>query len=650
MRPDGGLGLFPEEDGSRGENSRGEEAVGAENGPGSAPIPLAARMRPRSLEEFRGQKRLLEPGKMLWSMLDRGEVTSMIFWGPPGSGKTTLARLLAQGTDAAFEAFSAVTQGVGRVREIIGQAQERLRGSGRKTILFCDEIHRFNKAQQDAFLPFVEDGTIVLIGATTENPSFEVVRPLLSRAPVFVLEPLSESELEEILEWALLDGDRGLGSQGLECADGALALMAREADGDARRALGILEGAAALVGSGGRLDSDVVREAAQLRFAVYDKSGEEHFNLISALHKAVRGSDPNGALYWLARMLTGGEDPLYIARRLVRMATEDIGLSDPSALQVALSARDAYHFLGSPEGELALAEATVYLSTAPKSNRAYVAWKEAQKIARDTPGAAVPLHIRNAPTSLMKGLGYGAGYRYDHDEPHGVASAGISSGCSPRDVVLSAQRVWTRGHHTEAVGLVGEEEEGCLGEFRIRIRGRRARVDQGWHEIQNGGPEMQIRSKACLTSGIKILGALALALVQGCVSFTPPAVEVLEVELVAVGLTEGQVEVTLGVANEGRRDLNVKGIIYELQLNTATEGVSWVTLSDGFFDEAVSVPRGQRQGVTIPVSFEYRALGEAIRAFLSRGEVPYRLTGEVWVGGPSSGLQLPFRRQGILGS
>jgi len=378
-------------------------------------------MRPRNVDEFQGQQHLLGPGRALRSMLERGEVESMIFWGPPGSGKTTLARLLAEGTDSKFESFSAVTEGVARVREIIGQARERLGTTGRKTILFCDEIHRFNKAQQDAFLPHVEEGTIVLMGATTENPSFEVVRPLLSRAPVFVLEPLSEDELVAILQSALRDEERGLGSAGLRWDDDVLLHLARESDGDARRALGILEGAAKLAGSGGHLTRDSVREAAQLRFAVYDKSGEEHFNLISALHKAVRGSDPDGALYWLARILEGGEDPLYVARRMIRMATEDVGLADPGALQVAVAAKDAFHFLGSPEGELALAEAVLYLATAPKSNRAYLGWKEARNAARDTRSAPVPFHIRNAPTELMKDLGYGSGYRYDHDEPHGVA-------------------------------------------------------------------------------------------------------------------------------------------------------------------------------------------------------------------------------------
>ena len=384
--------------------------------------PLAARMRPRSLDEFRGQAHLLAEGKALREMLEGGAPSSMILWGPPGSGKTTLARIVARETGVRFVSFSAVTEGVPRVREIIAEAGERLRVTGERTLLFCDEIHRFNKAQQDAFLPHVEAGTVILIGATTENPSFEIVRPLLSRAPVFVLEPLGPEDLEEILQDALEDAERGLGGAGLLVEEGVTTRIATLADGDARRALGVLESAATLAGAGGRVDEDVVSEAAQHRFAVYDKGGEEHFNLISALHKAVRGSDPDAALYWLARMLRGGEDPRYVARRLVRMASEDIGLADPEALGVTLAARDAFLFLGSPEGELALAEATVYLALAPKSIGIYRAWKTAQRLAADHPAAPVPLHIRNAPTGLMKDLGYARGYQYDPETETGVSA------------------------------------------------------------------------------------------------------------------------------------------------------------------------------------------------------------------------------------
>ena len=384
---------------------------------GSAPAaPLAARMRPRTLNEFVGQESVLAPGKPLREAIERGTVGSLILWGPPGSGKTTLGFLVAQTTDREFVPFSAVTEGVPRVREIIAEAARRLE-MGKGTILFVDEIHRFNRAQQDAFLPAVETGTVTLIGATTENPSFELNGALLSRARVVVLEPLSPDHIMVVLKRALADGERGLGAQNLSADDEALRWLAVEADGDARRALNVLEAAAEHAGHGSVLTAEVLRDAMQRRVARYDKSGEEHYNLISAYHKALRGSDPQGALYWLARMIDGGEDPMYIARRTIRFASEDVGLADPQALRVALAAREAFHTLGTPEGELALAEAAVYLATAPKSNRVYVAWGAALEAAREYPAEGVPLHIRNAPTSLMKQLGYGKGYQYAHDVP-----------------------------------------------------------------------------------------------------------------------------------------------------------------------------------------------------------------------------------------
>jgi len=378
--------------------------------------PLAARMRPKALDEFVGQAAVLGPGKPLRDAIEKGTVGSLILWGPPGSGKTTLGHLVAHFTDREFVPFSAVTEGVPRVREIIAEAASRLE-MGRGTILFVDEIHRFNRAQQDAFLPAVETGTVTLIGATTENPSFELNGALLSRARVVVLEPLGPDDILVVLKRALSDSDRGLGALGLVADDDALRWLAVESDGDARRALNVLEAAAEHVGQGATLTVDVLRDALQRRVARYDKSGEEHYNLISAYHKALRGSDPQGALYWLARMIDGGEDPMYIARRTIRFASEDVGLADPQALRVALAARDAFHTLGSPEGELALAEAAVYLATAPKSNRVYMAWGAALDAAREYPAELVPLHIRNAPTSLMKELGYGKGYQYAHDVP-----------------------------------------------------------------------------------------------------------------------------------------------------------------------------------------------------------------------------------------
>ncbi|MEO7965392.1 MAG: replication-associated recombination protein A [Gemmatimonadaceae bacterium] len=373
-------------------------------------------MRPRTLDEFVGQRHLLAPGKSLRDSIEKGTVTSMIFWGPPGTGKTTLGNLIAVYTKREFVPFSAVTEGVPRVREIIGEAQERLT-MGRGTVLFVDEIHRFNRAQQDAFLPAVERGVVTLVGATTENPSFELNGALLSRTRVVVLQPLGEDDVAALVRRALADAERGVASLGVSADDDAIAWLARQADGDARRALNVLEAAATYAGQAGHITAEVMREALQLRTARYDKSGEEHYNLMSAYHKALRGSDPQGALYWLARMLTGGEDPLYVARRTIRFAAEDVGLADPQALTVALAARETYHMLGSPEGELALAEAAVYLATAPKSNRVYEAWKTALELAREYPAEEVPLHIRNAPTRLMKELGYGKGYQYAHAVP-----------------------------------------------------------------------------------------------------------------------------------------------------------------------------------------------------------------------------------------
>jgi putative ATPase len=386
----------------------------------AAPAPLADRMRPRTLDEVVGQAHLLGPGKVLRKALDGGELHSMILWGPPGSGKTTLARLMARVAGARFVAFSAVLSGVKEIRAVVAEADAERARRGIRTILFVDEIHRFNKAQQDAFLPHVEAGTIVLIGATTENPSFEVNAALLSRCRVYVLHALSEQDVIALLRRALADPDRGLAAERPSATDEALRQIAALANGDARSALNILELAVVLSPGGpdGRVVTEAtIRDAAQRRALLYDKSGEEHYNIISALHKSLRDSDPDASLYWLARMLESGEDRLYIARRLVRFASEDVGNADPSALALTLAAKDAYHFLGSPEGELALAQATVYLAMAPKSNAVYVALDAAVADARERPAEPVPLHIRNAPTGLMRNLGYGRGYQYAHDAP-----------------------------------------------------------------------------------------------------------------------------------------------------------------------------------------------------------------------------------------
>ncbi len=385
-----------------------------------ADAPLADRMRPTRLSDFVGQEEVVGAATPLKRAIEADELTSMILWGPPGSGKTTLARIIAELTKSHFVAFSAVVSGVREAREVIERARDRRLIEKRRTILFVDEIHRFNKAQQDAFLPAVEDGTIILIGATTENPSFEINAALLSRCRVFVLKPLSEEALGNICRRALADRDAGLGKENIDADEDALDLLARSAGGDARVALSNLEWVAACLEkcegeSRARLTADHVRTALPHKVLLYDKKGEEHFNLISALQKSVRGSDPQGSLYWLARMLVSGEDPMYIARRLVRIAVEDIGLADPQALSVALSAKDAYHLLGTPEGELALAQAAIYLATAPKSNSAYLALSAAMECAKDRGPLPVPMHLRNPVTGLMKAMGYGEGYKYAHD-------------------------------------------------------------------------------------------------------------------------------------------------------------------------------------------------------------------------------------------
>lgn len=384
-------------------------------------IPLAERMRPRSFDRFYGQDHLLGPGKILNELIQTGQLVSLIFWGPPGSGKTTLGYLLAEHFNLPCLFFSAVLAGIKEIKEVMAKAENHKKLYGQPSIIFIDEIHRFNKAQQGAFLPYVERGDIILFGSTTENPSFEIIGPLLSRTKVLLLKPLDETALDRIIDDALVDEENGLGRRKLYLLPEARKMIIANADGDGRRALNTLEIAASL-SRGQEIGPAEVGEALQKKTILYDKSGEEHYNLLSALHKSLRNSDVDAALYWLARMLAAGEDPLVIARRLVRFAAEDIGLADPRALDIALAAKDVYDFLGTPEGELALAEAVIYLAAAPKSNRVYLAFLEAMRDAEEGPYEPVPHHLRNPVTALMKELGYGRGYEYAHDRDEATSA------------------------------------------------------------------------------------------------------------------------------------------------------------------------------------------------------------------------------------
>jgi putative ATPase len=389
----------------------------------SEAAPLAERMRPQTISEYVGQGHILGEGKLLRRLIETDRLSSLIFWGPPGSGKTTLARIIANATQSHFIFFSAIMSGIKEIREVVKEAEDTLKYRGKRTILFVDEIHRFNKSQQDAFLPYVERGTFTMIGATTENPSFEVIAPLLSRCKVLVLNPLNEEEIARILQHALADEERGLGGFGLSLSPEALSFMAEQAGGDARVALNTLETAARLTHTG-EITLETAREAVQRKPLLYDKGGEEHYSVISAFIKSMRGSDPDAALYWLARMLEAGEDPIFVLRRMVIFASEDVGNADPRGLQMAVSALQAFQLVGMPEGRIILGQAVSYLASAPKSNAAYLGIDQALAEVRRSGALPVPMHIRNAPTSLMKNLGYGKGYRYPHDYEGGFVAQG----------------------------------------------------------------------------------------------------------------------------------------------------------------------------------------------------------------------------------
>ncbi len=436
------------------------------------PRPLAERMRPETLADYLGQEHILGEGKPLRRQLERGDLTSIILWGPPGVGKTTLARILSRQSEADFVPFSAVMSGIKEVRAVMEEAG-RARSLGRRTLIFVDEIHRFNKAQQDAFLPYVERGDVILIGATTENPSFEVISALLSRTRVYALRPLSAGETAVLLRRAVTDRERGLGELELSIGDELLAMIAAQANGDARSALNLLEIVAAGTPTG-VVTRQTVEDAMQRKMLLYDKSGEEHFNIISALHKSVRSSDPDAALYWLARMLEAGEDRLYIARRLVRMAIEDIGLADPRALEQAMAAKECFHFLGEPEGDLALAQVVVYLAVAPKSDAGYRALGAAREAVRSLPAEPVPLHLRNAPTRAMKEWGYGEGYQHAHQ----FADALVSMECLPPSLA------GTRFYNPVQRGL-----EIKIAERLEQLRAKRSQVqDKNSGEDPTSGP------------------------------------------------------------------------------------------------------------------------------------------------------------------